>query len=492
MNPQRDNVKAGLFLLVGLALAVTAVIVLSDFSGMFARYQNVRVYYALSDGLQGLKPGARVTLGGQPVGEVAEITDYAAQGGDGRIVGAVITIEMPARIKLYWNARIELEKPPLGSNTTMNIASVGAGKPYDPEAVIALTELVEHYPHLQPQPSDNEMVKQQRIEEAGRQLALLPPGTIPGRIAGSALTEGFARDIGIADRQRQEIQDIIKNTQVITSDFRNFSAALGKRGETFASSFDNIADLTAGLRKDVPPIMASAQQTVDKVGGVVDDARAAVADLRKAAEDVRVVIAQTRQHSEIWLAHIDAVAKNADEAVAQLHALIKDKDPVVRAALDNLAAVAKTASEKTMKQVEEALNSGSQAMKNLEKGTAGLRMFIDEQRPVLARAFANAGLTTAQLKLAAIEIRRSPWRLLYEPGDKELETDSLYDAARSFALAASTLDSAAQGLRAVAQDPQNKEQVKPMLDHLEALFGKYKLAEEKFWKALGEKPGNGK
>lgn len=490
MNAQRDNVKAGLFMLVGIGLAVTVIIVLSDFSGLFARRQTVQVYYALSDGLQGLKPGARVTLGGQPVGAVEAIMDYAPPSGDGRIVGAVITISMPARIKLYWNARIELERPPLGSNTTLNIASVGAGKLYDAKEKIAVTDLVEHYPHLQTQATDNEMVRQQRLEEAARQLAVLPPGTIPGRIAGSALTAGFARDLGITDRERLQIQEIIDNTRAITADLRNLSAALGTRGGAVADSFDNVRDLTAALKRDVPAMAQSARKTIDNVSLVVDDARVAVADLRSAAKDVKEVIAQTREHSSAWLSNIDNVARSADESLAMLRDLIKEKDPAVREAIDNIAAVTKTAREQTMKQIESALEKGTQAVENMRVATQEVRTMVIGQRPVLERAMANAGLTTAQLKLAAIEIRRSPWRLLYEPGDKELETDNLYDAARSFALAASTLDSAAQGLRAVAEkEPQNKEQVQRMLDDLEKLFGKYKEAEDEFWRALKARPG---
>lgn len=491
MNPQRDNVKAGIFVLVGIALAVAVIIILSDFSGMFTRRQQVRIYYALGDGLQGLKNGARVTLGGQPVGEVVMIEDYAPAGGDGRIIGAIITTSLPARIKLYWNARIELEKPPLGSNTTMNIASVGAGRVYNADEKILFADLVEHYSHLSPRTDDNEMVRQQRLDEANRQLAILPPGVIPGRIAGSALTEGFARDIGIEERQRIQIQEIIDNTRVMTADIRNLTAALGTRGGTIAETIDNIREVTSVLRKDFPEMSASAKGTLNKVGTVVDDAKLAMEDLRTAAKDAKEVVAEARKRSDVWLASIDSITKNADDAVATLRMLIKEKDPAVREAIDNINAITKTAKDQTMKQVEVALDKGTTAIENLRVATEEVKALVIGQRPVLERAFANAGLTTAQLKLAAIEVRRSPWRLLYSPGDEELETDNLYDAARSFALAASTLDSAAQGLRAVAEkEPQNKEQVKRMLDDLEKLFGKYKEAEDEFWKALKEKPAS--
>ena len=103
---------------------------------------------------------------------------------------------------------------------------------------------------------------------------------------------------------------------------------------------------------------------------------------------------------------------------------------------------------------------------------------------------ANAHLTSEQLKLASIEIRRSPWRLLYTPKQKELETDNLYDAARSFAMAAGALDSAVHGLKALSQDEAREpEDVQRMLDYLEKLVARFEEAETDFWTAL-KKQGN--
>ncbi len=491
MNPHRDNVKAGIFVLSGIVLAVAVIIVLSDFSSFFAKRQKVKVYYALSDGLQGLKPGARVTVGGQPAGEVVDIDDYVTAAEPDNIIGSIITIDLRSDVKLYWNARVELERPPLGSNTTMNIASVGSGRRYDIDQKITLDDLLEHAAHLKGHPEENEIVKRQREENAARVLAILPSGAIPGRIAGSALAEGFARNMGIEDRQRAQIQEIIENTRAMTYDLRNLTAALGTRGATVAQAVDNIRDATGTLKDDLPAISAKVKGSLDKADRIIDDANAAVANLNAAAEDVKVVIADVRKHSGDWIKNIDSATKNADEAVTALRDLIKEKDPVVRAAIDNIHQVTKTASEATMKQIQETLVAANQAMENLRDATGEVKSLVIGQRPVLERAFANAGLTTAQLKLAAIEVRRSPWRLLYSPGDAELESDNLYDAARSFALAAATLDSAAQGLRAVAEkEPGNKEQLQRMLGDLEKLFGKYKEAEDEFWKALKARPAS--
>jgi hypothetical protein len=59
-----------------------------------------------------------------------------------------------------------------------------------------------------------------------------------------------------------------------------------------------------------------------------------------------------------------------------------------------------------------------------------------------------------QLKLAAVEVRHSPWKLLYQPKPGEVAHENLYGAARSFATATEDLRAASASLQqAVSQMP---------------------------------------
>src|SRR5690606_25190953 len=135
MNQERDNLKAGLFVVVGIVLALVIVFVLTDFRRLFDRKQTVMVSYKLSDGLKGLKIGAEVTLGDQPVGEVVEIADQFEPGTD-RVIGKHVVFTMSDRYKLFTNAVIEAKAPAIGSGTKLNIRSVGDDRPYKEDMVI--------------------------------------------------------------------------------------------------------------------------------------------------------------------------------------------------------------------------------------------------------------------------------------------------------------------------------------------------------------------
>ncbi len=416
MTSERDNFKAGLFVIFGSLLALLAVWLLVDFNRLLEKTQTVTVRYGLSDGLQGLKEGAAVTIGDQPAGEVVAITDETD---DNRVTGKHIHFVIPRRYTLYRNASIVLAVPAIGTGTRLNIRSVG-----------------------------NEGVYQEG-------------DVLEGDIAGTALTRNLVQDMGIEDLQRQQLKQIIANVQAVT--------------------------LT--LRDDLPVIST-------KVQAVLDDLRPLTEQANQAVADARAMIASARERSGPWFARIDSITLTPDESLTIARDLLADKDPTIRESLDNVQAATRDVRDvtarvkgQTMDQITEALGVAMRAVENMKVSTDEVRTLVVGQRPVLERALANAQLTTDQLKLAAIEIRRSPWRLLYKPSDTELESDNLYDAARSFAQAAGALDAAALSFRAVCADAGARDdRLTKMLEHLEQLYVEYEKAESRFWNALEGRP----
>ena len=408
MRHEHDNLKAGLFVLVGIVLALGAVLVLSDLEKLIERKRSVTVIYGLNEGLRGLKEGAAVTLGDVPVGTVREIEDVFDQ--TGRVISKQVSISIPAHYQLAADAVIELKAPLIGTGTTLNIRSVGQGEPYDPGSTIK--------------------------------------GVVPGQ---------FVEQFGIGPPQREQLRAIIANVESITTQ----------------------------LREDLPHISAKLRSAVARVDAIMANAASGVSDLRAAAADVKAIVADVGDRRKGWLEHVDHIAESADQMVAGVRDLVRDKDPALRSTIDNIEDITSHVRGRTLAQVEEALATATSALGNAETATKELKAVVIGQRPVLERALANAQITTDQLKLAAIEVRRSPWRLLYEPDDEELETDNLYDAARSFALAAGTLDATAQSLSTfAARSPDDTSRIQEMLDYLETLFGKFQEAEQAFWEAL--------
>ena len=139
----------------------------------------------------------------------------------------------------------------------------------------------------------------------------------------------------------------------------------------------------------------------------------------------------------------------------------------------------------TLPKLDALLDVAHTSMSNVEMITATGRDLVVGQRPVVERATANMHLMAEQLKLTAVEVRRSPWRLLYRPREAELETDNLYDSARSFAQAAASIEAAIASLEALGSvNPAMAEEMRPQLEYLQALENRFKEAEDRFWQYL--------
>ena len=419
MRHDRDHVIAGVFVLIGLLLGVTVLVLVSDLENLLERRQHLLVSYRLSDGLRGLKEGAPVTLGDQPVGHVSEITDQTQtnDAGGTRVVGKLVTCSIPKRYTLFENARIELVAPPLGSGTRLNIRSVGHGQPSAPGDVIE------------------------------------------GQIAASPLTRSLARDMGIRDEQREQVRVII----------------------------DNVRAITSTLREDLPKITQRVQHVLADAEPLAADARAAAADLRVASADVRDLVGRFRERGPEWRERLDRLTAKLDAAAGTVHDLLADKDPALRETVDHVHGLAADLHTKAVPELVGLLETASETVDRVHETAQEMRALVVGQAPVLERMIANLQVTSGQLKLAAVEMRRSPWRLLYRPDTQELETDNLYDATRSFALAATALESAVGSLRGMAAEGVEEQRVQQTLDYLETLVARFSEAEAAFWQALGQK-----
>lgn len=95
--------------------------------------------------------------------------------------------------------------------------------------------------------------------------------------------------------------------------------------------------------------------------------------------------------------------------------------------------------------------------------------------------------TSDNLKYASVEIRHSPWRLLYQPKPDEVANLNIYDSVRQFAEGADSLDDAAAALRDALKDPNaDPAQVKRLMQHLDDSFAKFQGVQQKLWKDVRE------
>ncbi len=447
MASSRNNILAGGFVVGGLLLGVWVSFMLSGWgSASGAGWTNFTVRFRLDQGTAGLREGSAVLLGGQEVGKVKRVrfekTDGLARTASDlpRQFPTAVLVDIAIRgdLPIFENARIALEKPLLGSLSSINISSIG-----DPATIDASRQ-----PHqgVGPQVEEAEII-------AGM---IAPPAFLADAGFGPDQANQLRNAVANLDKTVAEVQSLVEKSgpgvQTSIDEARVLIADLRARAAEWSKRIDAIAVNVESASAKVDPILAKIDLGVDEARGVVTSARAAVDDNRQRIDQI--------------LVNIDEASLNAKSAAARVDTELMD---LVSGAFREARTSLATASE--------AINR--------------LSALLGEQTPSIRRTLANMRIMSDQLKLTSVEVRSQPWRLLHAPSTKELEVQVLYDATRSYAEASSDVRAAAESLdiataRRQANDPTAQD-IGEATQVLTEAMGRYRAAEKYFFDKLAEK-----
>jgi ABC-type transporter Mla subunit MlaD len=245
--------------------------------------------------------------------------------------------------------------------------------------------------------------------------------------------------------------------------------------------------LLASLSRSAPHLEGALSQintqTIPKVDQTVDQARILF------------------QHVNV---KVDPVADTAKNALAQVGDLVGDSKTDIRGTLKNLNSASGTLAEKLpavadqvsalLTKIDTALTTAQKALVDIQTAatntkdlTASLRGVIVDNRGKLDGMVASLKTTSDNLKEASIEIRHSPWRLLYKPTPAEATNLNLYDSAREFAQGAANLSDASTALRDLLNDPKaDRAQIQKLVENLDVTFKNFNQVEKKLWLTAGQ------
>lgn len=233
-------------------------------------------------------------------------------------------------------------------------------------------------------------------------------------------------------------------TQVRTTTVPLINADLTKLGAT-ADSIRTAATSATGVLQsvhaEIKPVVAKYDAAADKTAYAMDQAGKLLHSGRKGA-----------------VVNINAVTADIKKAIPALLAKAQSDLNQVHATFTNSTALTQQA-KSLLTQNQDRINS-------------------------IIRALHGASVN---LKVFAVEIRHSPWRLLYKPSKKDINNVEIYDAVREFDQAARHLQHAADVLKASAVNPQTpaqQAQLHQLMRKLNTTFNQFQQVETKFWKAV--------
>jgi ABC-type transporter Mla subunit MlaD len=431
---QTNNVLAGMLVTAAIVASVAIVIVLSGaFDGLGKVGYTVR--FDLGTGVSGLQPGAEVRLGGRKIGSVGSV-EFARAGENDAPSGIDVGIDVYSDLVFRENARAYLEVPLLGGGGVINFPSLGA---------------------------------------TGAEIE--PGATIEGAIAPPA----FLAQAGFGEDQAAAVQRIIADVESFASGARAIPDQLTEFIDGAQPTIDNVNELTASIL----------EQWNEKWLGRVDTI---TANVKTASEDI-----------EPFVDNLSTRVDELGELLATGQAYLDDNRPQIDASIDNFerltgqgADFAERLNTELSERTLDLLDTGKAELERaggaVERIGQNLENVLEEHKPTIRKAMANLRLASDQLRTTLIEVRRTPWRLIYRPDTSELEYELLYDAARSYALAVSDLRAATESLESVRRaaatgNDVSSAQLGDLVEQIDAAFADYKSAEERFLQELSREAG---
>jgi ABC-type transporter Mla subunit MlaD len=431
MNTHRNTLWAGLVIVLSIAGAAGIIVAIKGLAPFVDPTDLRYVSFTLRDDIGGLAVGDDVRIGGYRVGEVLAIELVDAT--DRRLAGAeappqeqmlLVSISLPRKYALRQGARVAIQSTVTGQSN-LNFDSLGGGPALPPTA------------GLRGRPG--------ALTELLATVAELRP-----RVA-SIVAQVDTRTLPAATGAMEVLRD--KTFPAATETIQRVRDTTVPRVDAALDDF-RVAAASAGatmdrLRAQIEPIVQRYQIVADAARAMMDEIRdvfgATKTDLRATAANLNAATASIREKLPGILDKADGVLAKADGAVA----------------------------------------GATEALADIRQVAASARELVGGNASKIEAMVESLKNTARNLERASVEIRHSPWRLLYQPKSGELANLNLFDSAREFASGAANLNDAAQALRdAVRSGSADPQRVQVLMKQLEEQFEKFHTVENQLWEQV--------
>jgi ABC-type transporter Mla subunit MlaD len=213
-------------------------------------------------------------------------------------------------------------------------------------------------------------------------------------------------------------------------------------------------------------------------------------------ENADATVASLRKDYDAWRGDVTSGLQSASSAMKKLDTTMDDAKVAVKDAREVVAHFRET----NLKQVDAILDDAQRGADKFANAMENLDTELTARIPDVRTMMSDLRQGAAQVKLATMEVRRSPWKLLYRPTGDELARENLYESARAFAIASSDMRVAGETLQATLRDMPERFSSDPkfrdaLKDQVVKSMERYEAAQRQLFDVLkadfkdGEAPG---
>jgi ABC-type transporter Mla subunit MlaD len=425
MYTKNAEFKAGIVVLIGLAVLLSLLWVAGGASSLFARTRTVHIRF--EQGFAAPADGDVVRMNGIAVGTVSEV-------------------------------RLATETRRGAELTAQDRAKLGLRKEEDGVAREIYALALVKMPRDQAIPEGTRALITVDVT-GGRQLDLIP-GLSP-------------RDLSDEEMRRHPL--IATSSGSIADVARSVQAFVEKAGTLVDHGHLLLEDVRAAVatvqtqlsKVDVGTIQANVAGATEEMRRAFEAARLRIDEIAAKLSDAATNVRGLTADGQVAVKQIDvdvrAVLTTLKEVAANLNAIVVRASPKVDALLDDLGAAARSAA---------ALG------RDLEGIGPQLSAIFGGVGGDLDRILEDLGTVGHNLSDASEDLRAHPWKLLNKPDEKEIAYENLRDAMKNYVRAAEQVRRTTEDLRLLEartdlDDPARKELVDALLERMRGDLKKY-------------------
>jgi ABC-type transporter Mla subunit MlaD len=312
---------------------------------------------------------------------------------------------------------------------------------------------------------------------------------------------GVIKDLRFADLDGKEPRILIRFTIPANTTLHEDAVIRAQNGITGTSNL-NIENIGVGKPLPEGDILVGKPDPKSVFLAGLPKVNETMASFKQTADSATTLVRHINDKIDPVVEKYDGVTAHAGQAMDQVRDLVGESKTDFRGTIKNLNDLTGSVKEKlphlldqvngTLAKVDGAVTSARSALEDIQKTVANtrdvsatLRSVVTGNRSKLESIVTGLKATSDNLKATSIEVRRSPWRLLYKPTADEMGNLNLYDSTRQFAEGANNLSDAAAALRDALHDPQtDKAELQKLIDHLDESFQGFHVVENKLWTAV--------
>lgn len=290
MSNDKNAFKAGLFILIALALGVTIFVMIRGAGTFFRPMRTVTVAFDIGENLGGLKIGDTVRIGGFDQGRVVAIK-FAD-----RDIAPTFFVDftLPSTYDLRDDAVVQIEQGLTGT-ANLNITSLGSGKEWAPGTRLdgKPSPLAEFYAIA---PEARGLVADVRSKVA------------PGYAKYEQTLDSAGKAVGTFDQAMAQVRDVIGDTKTdIRGTMANLNGASGTLKERLPKTIDR-----------VDTFLDTTTKTIEGAKGTLEDIRVAASNTKEVTAEARSLLTRNRSRFDKIIESLRDTSTNLESASAEI------------------------------------------------------------------------------------------------------------------------------------------------------------------------------